>query len=118
MENESPTAELTEERASRDAGAVHGRRLSLALALTIVSLLIWFGFQTTQVVIERNNLGALKANMDGAMQDSQKLQTQLHSLISKTAELASRGMPPPRRWSTSWRKRAFPSKPRLRRRSE
>lgn len=91
MENESPTAELTEERASRDAGAVHGRRLSLALALTIVSLLIWFGFQTTQVVIERNNLGALKANMDGAMQDSQKLQTQLHSLISKTAELASQG---------------------------
>ena len=91
MENESPTAELTEERASRDAGAVHGRRLSLALALTIVSLLIWFGFQTTQVVIERNNLGALKANMDGAMQDSQKLQAQLHSLITKTAELASGG---------------------------
>jgi len=91
MENESPTAEPTEEHASKDAGAVHGRRLSLALALTIVSLLIWFGFQTTQVVIERNNLGALKANMDGAMQDSQKLQTQLHSLISKTAELASQG---------------------------
>ena len=91
MENDTMSGEETNDQAATDAGAVHGRVFNLPLALTIVALLIWFGFQTTQVVVERNNLGALKANMDGAMQDSQKLQAQLHSLITKTAELASGG---------------------------
>jgi len=91
MKNESMIAEETQEQGAADAGAVHGRVFRLPLALTIIALLIWFGFQTVQTVAERNNLGVLKANMDGAMQESQKLQAQLHSLITRTAELASQG---------------------------
>jgi len=57
----------------------------------MVSVLIWFAFQTLQLVVERNNLSALKANFDSAMQESQKMQSQLQSLVSKTAELAQQG---------------------------
>src|SRR5436189_218248 len=47
--------------------------------------------QTVQLVLERNNLTALTANLETPMQESQKMQTQLQSLVTKTAELANQG---------------------------
>jgi hypothetical protein len=91
MDNEPMIAEETQEPEAMNAGLVSRRGRDLPLGLTLVALLIWFGFQTTQVIVERSNLGALQANLDGAMQESQKLQSQLHSLITKTAELADQG---------------------------
>ena len=35
----------------------------------------------------------MKANFDSAMQESQKMQSQLQALVSKTAELAQQGNP-------------------------
>lgn len=87
MENESQTTEEI-----RDNDAARPEPASrLPLILTIVSLLVWFGFQTVQLVIERSNLSLLKGNLEEAMQESQKVRTQLETLISKTAELANRG---------------------------
>ena len=76
----------------------------------MVSVLIWFAFQTLQLVVERNNLTALKANFDSAMQESQKMQSQLQSLVSKTLNLRSRAILPPRRRSKSSRRGEFRSK--------
>ena len=88
MENEFETAEAQEvarpEPAERSA-------LSLPLALTMIALLIWFGFQTVALVFERNQLISFKSNYDAAMQEAQKMQAQLEALITKTAELASKG---------------------------
>jgi len=42
-----------------------------------------------QLVLERNNLTALTANLETPMQESQKMQTQLQSLVTKTAELTN-----------------------------
>ena len=67
------------------------RAPTLPLILTIVSLLVWFGFQTLQLVLERGHLSLLKGNLEAAMQESQKMRAQLETLITKTAELASRG---------------------------
>jgi hypothetical protein len=67
------------------------RAPTLALILTIVSLLVWFGFQTLQLVLERGHLSSLKGNLEGPMQESQKMRAQLEALITETAELASRG---------------------------
>jgi hypothetical protein len=91
MENELPEIEEArdQEATAPEPAEKHGS--SLPLVLMIVSLLIWFAFQTVQLVIERNNLGTLKTNLEAPMQESQKLQTQLQSLISKTAELANQG---------------------------
>jgi hypothetical protein len=66
---------------------------SLPLMLTIISVLIWFAFQSVQLVFERNNLTALKANLETPLQESQKMQAQLQSLMNKTAELANQGNP-------------------------
>jgi uncharacterized protein YoxC len=82
----------------------------LPLILTIVSVLVWFAFQTLQLVVERNNLTALKANFDSAMQESQKMQSQLQSLVSKTAELAQQGNPAAKAAVEELEKRGIPIK--------
>lgn len=87
MENESQTTEEI-----RDNDVAKSEPASrLPLILTIVSLLVWFGFQAVQLVLERNNLSLLKGNLEEAMQESQKVRAQLETLITKTAELANRG---------------------------
>ncbi len=82
----------------------------MPLILTIVSVLVWFAFQTLQLVVERNNLTALKANFDSAMQESQKMQSQLQSLVSKTAELAQQGNPAAKAAVEELEKRGIPIK--------
>ena len=76
----------------------------------MVSVLIWFAFQTVQLVFERNNLTALKANFESAMQESQKMQSQLQSLVSKTVELAQQGNPAAKAAVEELEKRGIPIK--------
>ncbi len=80
IEAESPVVEPMERRGS-----------SLPLLLTLVALLIWFAFQTFQLVVERNSLSGLQASFESAVQESQKMQTQLQALVNKTVELANQG---------------------------
>lgn len=91
MDIESTDSDESQDREALVTSSVHTRGLNLPLGLTLVALLVWFGFQTTQIVVERSNLRTLKANLDVAMQDSQTLQAQLHSLVTKTAGLADQG---------------------------
>ena len=91
MDNEPTLTDENEDQPAPEAALVAGRAASLPLVLTIIALLVWFAFQTMQLVVERGNLGTLNTNLDGAVQESQKLQSQLHALITKTAELASQG---------------------------
>lgn len=83
-----------EEVADNDAVKAEpaGRRPSrLPLILTIASLLVWFGFQTVQLVVERGNLNLVKGNLEAPVQESQKVRAQLEAVINKTAELAKQG---------------------------
>lgn len=64
---------------------------SLPLVLITVSLLVWFGFQTAQLLVERSELNAVKVSFEGATQESQKIRDQLEALITKTTELAGQG---------------------------
>ncbi len=91
MDNEPTLIDENEDQPEREADIVERRTSSLPLILTIIALLVWFTFQTIQLVIERDNLSTLNTNLDGAVQESQKMQSQLHSLITKTAELANEG---------------------------
>jgi hypothetical protein len=88
VENEVQTEtedETVEEAAEEESS------LNLPLLITLVSLLIWFGFQTLQLARERSNMTFLKANQENAIQESQKVQAQFQSTLGKLAELANRG---------------------------
>jgi hypothetical protein len=65
--------------------------LNLPLIITLVALLIWFGFQTLQLARERSNMTFLKTNQETAIQESQKVQSQLQATLAKLSELANRG---------------------------
>ena len=110
MENELPTIEELQDQAVAAVEPVEKRGSTLPLLLTMVSVLIWFAFQTLQLVVERNNLTALKANFDSAMQESQKMQSQLQSLVSKTVELAQQGNPAAKTAVEELEKRGMPIK--------
>ena len=91
MENESQTTEKIRDNDVAKPEPGERRASSLPLILTVVSLLVWFGFQTVQLVLERSDLSQLKGNLEAAMQEAQKARVQLEALITKTAELASQG---------------------------
>jgi hypothetical protein len=63
----------------------------LAVSITLVALLLWFGFQLLQQVRERSNLSAVKANQESAIQESEKIRLQFQGLMTKTVELANQG---------------------------
>ena len=64
---------------------------SLPFILTLTALLIYFVFQTLQLLNERSNLAMVKSNQDGAIQEAQKVQAQFKTLVGKTSELADQG---------------------------
>jgi hypothetical protein len=109
MNNESPTIEETHEPVAA-MESLERRGSSLPLVLTLASVFIWFAFQTLQLFVERNNLSAVKANFESAVQESQKMQSQLQSLIGKTLELANQGNPAAKAALLELEKRGIPIK--------
>src|SRR5262245_43437436 len=110
MENELPTIDEIQDQPAAAVEPVESRGSSLPLLLTMASLLIWFAFQTLQLLLDRNNLTDVKANFEAAMQESQKMQSQLQSLVSKTAELAQQGNPAAKAAVEELEKRGIPIK--------
>jgi hypothetical protein len=64
---------------------------NLPFIITLVALLLYFGFQTLQLVVERGNLAMMKSNQDSALQEAQKVQEQFKALVTKTNQLADQG---------------------------
>ena len=109
MNNESSTLEETHDPVVA-VEALARRSSNLPLLLTMVSVLIWFAFQTLQLIVERSNLTAVKTNFESAMQESQKMQSQLQALVSKTLELANQGNPAAKTAVLELEKRGIPIK--------
>ena len=65
--------------------------LFLPLLLTLITLVLWFGFQTYQLVKERGNLQVLQANQETMLTNAQKMRVQLDSIAAGTARLAEQG---------------------------
>jgi hypothetical protein len=64
---------------------------NLPFMFTLVALLLFFGFQTLQLIMERSNLAMVKSNQDAALQEAQKVQAQFKTLVTKTNQLAEQG---------------------------
>ncbi len=65
--------------------------VNLSLLFLIIALLMWFGFQTIQLVNERNSLKSLDGNQEQTMINSQKMRTQLDAIAAGTKRLADQG---------------------------
>jgi len=63
------------------------------LLLGLITLALWFGFQTTQLLKERETLAALRTNQSTIYTNAQKMRTQLEALAAETAKLAQAGNP-------------------------
>ena len=88
IENVAEAERIEPPVASERAGS------TLPFTLTLVALLIYFGFQTLQLFVERSNLAMVKSNQEGAIQEAQKLQAQFKTLVGKNRRA---GGPGPRR---------------------
>jgi hypothetical protein len=90
VENELPEI-VEEEEAAEEPVAEKSGPSSVALTITIIAIILWFSFQAFQFVRERSNLRLVKANQDGAMQESERVRGQFQSLMTKISELANQG---------------------------
>ena len=59
--------------------------------LGLVTLVLWFGFQTAQLLKERENLTTLRGNQTTIYGNAQKMRAQLDALAAQTARLAQAG---------------------------
>ena len=73
----------------------HNKASSLfaPVLLTLLTLVLWFGFQGIQLLKEQDNLKTLRANQDAIYGNAQKMQAQLDALAAGTARLAQQGNP-------------------------
>ena len=105
MENNSE--DIQETQTSEPVETV-ARPSNLPLAITISALLVYFAFQTFELVRERSTLSELKVNLETPLQESQKMRSQLESLLTKTAELANQGNPAAKTVVEELQKRGVP----------
>jgi hypothetical protein len=87
-EVENVAAEPIEDR---ETAIVVSPASNLPFIITLVALLLYFGFQTLQLFVERGNLSMMKSSQDSALQEAQKVQEQFKNLVSKTSQLADQG---------------------------
>ena len=69
----------------------NGRSAFIPILITLIAVIGWFGFQTYQLLQERENLSVLAFNQDSMHKTAQKLRAQLDGLASGTSKLAQKG---------------------------
>ena len=91
MESETNIENDAEDSVEEVVAAPIASQSNVPLTITLVALLTYFGFQTFSLLVERGNLGQVKATQEGALQEAQKIQSQFRTLVTKTGELAEKG---------------------------
>lgn len=76
---------------SEEVSPAAAKTSNLPLILILTALLIYFAFQTFQLVTQRSDLGMVKSSQEGAIQEAQKIEAQFKALVHKTSELADQG---------------------------
>lgn len=67
--------------------------LFLPALLTALAVVVWFGFQTTQLVKERTQLATLQANQTPTFENAEKMRGQLDAIAAGAQKLADAGNP-------------------------
>ena len=72
---------------------VEGYGPFLPTLLGLLSLALWFGFQTSQLLMERDNLRNLSDNQSSIYANAEKMRGQMELIAAGTARLAQAGNP-------------------------
>jgi hypothetical protein len=64
---------------------------NLPFAITLAALLLYFSFQTLQLMVQRSEFSAVKRSQEEALQAAQKVEEQFKSTMSKLDELSKQG---------------------------
>lgn len=81
----------TETRSVPESEMADPRWSNLPFAITLAALLLYFAFQTLQLVAQRSEFSAVKSSQEAALQASQKVEEQFKSVMTKLDELANQG---------------------------
>lgn len=65
----------------------------LPILLTALAVVVWFGFQTTQLVKERAHLATLQTNQAPIHENAEKMRGQLDAIAAGAQKLADVGNP-------------------------
>jgi hypothetical protein len=88
VENDLPQ---TETRSLAETAVTAPRWSNLPFAITLAALLIYFSFQTLQLMVQRSELSAVKSSQESALQAAQKVEEQFKAVMTKLDELAKQG---------------------------
>jgi hypothetical protein len=88
MDSDQPQ---TETRSVPESHVTAPRWSNLPFAITLAALLIYFSFQTLQLIAQRGELSAVKSSQDAALQAAQKVQDQFKTVMTKLEALAKQG---------------------------
>jgi 7-keto-8-aminopelargonate synthetase-like enzyme len=61
------------------------------ICLLAVAMVVWSGFQASQLYQERSNLATLRSNQETTFRNAEKMRAQLEALASGTQKLATAG---------------------------
>jgi hypothetical protein len=81
----------TEPRSAPESQVTASRWSNLPFAITLAALLIYFSFQTLQLLVQRGELSGVKNSQDAALQTAQKVEERFKSTMSKLDELSNQG---------------------------
>ena len=76
-----------------EAGEGQYPNFFLPMLLMWLAVLVWFGFQSYQLLKERDNLATLSGNQEAIYQNAQKMRGQLDAIAAGTQRLAKAGTP-------------------------
>ncbi len=69
----------------------HSGNVFAPICLLAVAIVVWSGFQATQLYQERSSLASLRSNQETTFRNAEKMRAQLEALASGTQKLATAG---------------------------
>lgn len=85
---------MNDEQVSAPQGTSRRRHdVFLPLLLTLIGVVLWMGFQATQLWMENSTLSRLSDKQEATLRTAQGMRQQLNALASGVAKLAQAGNP-------------------------
>jgi|CXWL01.1.fsa_nt_gi hypothetical protein len=91
MAESNPTAHTHSDSCDHDHGSDPGVSPFVPVLFLVVAVLVWAGFQTTQLMKEKETLETIHTNQASTLDQAVKVRNQLDSIAKKTTELAGKG---------------------------
>ena len=82
---------MTDMNDSNDMNEQQSGNVFVPICLLAVAMVVWSGFQASQLYQERSSLATLRSNQETTFRNAEKMRAQLEALASGTQKLATAG---------------------------